>query len=94
MDQHMMAAGDAIDREAGAMASSAIAMASASVSPSVTTSGSAGTLTVKPPSGCGSSITVKLNLSDMTVLLTSLESPPRRARPHLPGFLPVSISAR
>src|ERR1700722_12571618 len=40
-------------------ASIAIAIASASVSPSVTTSGSAGTLTVKPPSACGSSITAK-----------------------------------
>src|ERR1700735_934317 len=49
------------------MASSAISSASASVSPSVTTSGRAGTVTVKPPSSCGSRTTVKSNFCDTTV---------------------------
>jgi hypothetical protein len=42
------------------MASCALASASFSSSPSVTTSGSAGTSTVKPPPSCGSRMTEKL----------------------------------
>src|SRR6516165_8077063 len=63
------------------IASSALASASCSVSPSVTTSGSAGTSTVKPPSSWGSRITEKLYLS-VTILLPVFLLLCRRALLH------------
>src|SRR5215472_14274452 len=50
------------------IASSALASASCSVSPSVTTSGRAGTSTVKPPPSCGSRMTEKLKFRDIVQL--------------------------
>src|SRR4029077_18187850 len=55
------------------IASLALAKASPSVSPSVTTSGKAGTSTVNPPPSCGSRMTEKL-------LLPSMWGPPRLGR--------------
>src|SRR6202795_3851677 len=55
------------------MVSCALMSASSSVSPSVTTSGRAGTSTVKPPPSWGSRMTEKLKFCDIGLFLRSLQ---------------------